>query len=177
VTILYETHATSLDNEAQLASGWFDVALSGLGEQQARELGERRRGEMFAAIYCSDLRRAYDTAAIAFAGTDVPIVRDVRLRECDYGELTRHATAEIDARRRHALDTPFPGGESYTDATRRVGEWLREAIARHGDETVLVIGHRATFYALEHLCRNRTLADVLGSPWRWQAGWRYEARA
>ena len=35
---VFETHATSLDNDAGLASGWFDVALSVTGEAQAREL-------------------------------------------------------------------------------------------------------------------------------------------
>ena len=53
--VVFERHATSLDNEAGLASGWFDVGLSPRGEQQARELGERRRRGAFAAVYCSDL--------------------------------------------------------------------------------------------------------------------------
>jgi hypothetical protein len=36
VRVLFETHATSIDNEAGLASGSFDVALSSVGEEQAR---------------------------------------------------------------------------------------------------------------------------------------------
>ena len=31
MTLWFETHATSVDNEARLASGWYDAALSALG--------------------------------------------------------------------------------------------------------------------------------------------------
>ena len=174
MTLWFETHATSLDNEAQLASGWFDVALSPLGELQARELGERRRDTGIAAVYCSDLRRSYDTAEIAFAATGVPIVRDARLRECDYGAMTRQPTALVEAQRLNAIETPFRDGESYQAATARVAAWLRDAKDQHAADTILLIGHRATFYALEHLCRRRPLADVIAEAWKWQPGWRYE---
>ena len=67
VQLLFETHATTLDNEAGLASGHFDVDLSATGEEQARRLGERRRDDQLAAVFSSDLRRAFRTADIAFA--------------------------------------------------------------------------------------------------------------
>lgn len=76
--IVFEAHATSLDNEADLASGHNDVALSKLGEQQAKELGDRYSGQQFDAIFCSDLQRSYKTAELAF-GNRFPIVKDVRL--------------------------------------------------------------------------------------------------
>src|SRR5690242_20877990 len=37
LTLIFEAHATSLDNEAGLASGWFDVDLSSTGEEQRSE--------------------------------------------------------------------------------------------------------------------------------------------
>jgi broad specificity phosphatase PhoE len=175
MTIWLEMHATSLDNEAQMASGWYDVELSALGEQQARELGERRRDIDLAAVYCSDLKRSYDTAAIAFAGASVQVVRDPRLRECDYGDLTRFPAAQIEARRVQSVHVPFPNGESYETATRRVQSWLLDAATRHRDETVLVIGHRATLYALQHLCEGVPLAEAIAAPWQWQPGWRFRA--
>ena len=176
-TVIFETHATSLDNEGGLASGWFDVDLSPAGEAQARALGERRRHDDLAAIYCSDLTRAVRTAEIAFADRGLRIVRDARLRECDYGTLTRRPAASLDPRE-HWIDTPFPGGESLRQVAARVDAWLRDvrrAHARDG-ETVLVIGHRAPFYALEHLLRGVPLHDAVVAPWTWQPGWRYELR-
>jgi len=110
--IVFETHTTSLDNEAGLASGWFDVALSPVGEEQARALGERRRGQDFAAVFSSDLARAVRTAGLAFPDRTVAIRRDARLRECNYGALTRCPVSAIEARRADHIARPFPEGES-----------------------------------------------------------------
>ena len=173
LVIVYETHATSLDNEAGLASGWFDVALSSKGEQQARELGERHQNEAFAAVFCSDLTRAVHTAQIAFGERGIPIVREPRLRECDYGKLTRHAATDIEARRSRHLTTPFPDGESYQQVVDRTALWLREVMETFAGRTVLVIGHRATFYAFEHLLNASMLHDAVTAPWQWQPGWTY----
>jgi broad specificity phosphatase PhoE len=82
--LVFETHATSFDNEAGLASGWFDVGVSATGEEQARSLGVRRRNDHLAAVFCSDLTRAVRTAEIAVGDRAVPIIPDPRLRECDY---------------------------------------------------------------------------------------------
>jgi broad specificity phosphatase PhoE len=176
LTLVFETHATSLDNEAGLASGWYDVDLSAAGEQQARSLGARRRHERFAAVFCSDLMRSFRTAEIAFGSDSTPIVKDTRLRECDYGSLTRWPTSEVDSTRaRHVLE-PFPNGESYQQAAARVSGWLGEVTRRFEAGAVLVIGHRATFYAFEHLLRHVTLDEAVTSPWAWQPGWTYRLR-
>lgn len=170
--LLFETHATSLDNEAGLASGWFDVDLSPQGERQALELGARYAGRDPAVVYVSDLWRSWKTARLAF-GERVPIVRDVRLRECDYGRFTRQPQVEIEPLRARHVWTPFPGGESYQDVADRVRGCLEELLAEN-DGTVLVIGHRATHVSLEHLLRGVPLADAVAAPWSWQPGWRYE---
>jgi broad specificity phosphatase PhoE len=173
LTIVLETHATSLDNEAGLASGWYDVDLSPAGEAQARALGERRRDDALAAIYCSDLIRAVRTAEMAFGDRRLPIVQDRRLRECDYGRLTRQPGPALDPRERY-IDTPFPGGESLAQAVARVDDWLGDVRAAHAGGTILVIGHRATFYAFEHLLAGVPLQEAVTAPWAWQPGWTYE---
>jgi broad specificity phosphatase PhoE len=173
LVLVFETHATSLDNEAGLASGWFDVALSPTGEKQARLLGARRRDDDFAAVFCSDLIRAFRTAEIAFGDHPLPIVRDARLRECDYGSLTRHPISEIEERRVLHVSTPVPNGESYEQVVERVSSWLTEATTTFAGRTVLMIGHRATFYALEHLIRRISLQEAMTSTWHWQPGWTY----
>jgi len=174
--LVFETHSTSVDNEAGLASGWFDAALSPTGEEQARMLGARRRDDQFAAIYCSDLTRSFRTAEIAFADRSLPIVRDARLRECHYGDLTRRPVSEIEQRRVRHIADPFPNGESYEHVVNRISDWLHEETARFHDGTVLVIGHRATFYALEHLLNRVTLHEAVTVPWAWQPGWTYHVR-
>jgi broad specificity phosphatase PhoE len=85
--IVFETHATSTDNEAGIATGWLEGELSEAGRGQAIELGERRRAGGFAAVFTSDIARAVQTVEIAFSGAGVPIRHDRRLRECNYGLL------------------------------------------------------------------------------------------
>jgi 2,3-bisphosphoglycerate-dependent phosphoglycerate mutase len=171
--LVFETHATSLDNEAGLASGWFDVALSATGEAQARDLGVRRAHDDLEAVFCSDLARAVRTADIAFGDRGLPIVRDTRLRECDYGQLTRRTTSEIESRRIEHVAKPFPGGESYAQVCERVSSWLTEAARTYADRKLLVIGHRATFYALQHLVLHVQLEAAVRGPWQWQPGWEF----
>ena len=173
--LIFETHATSMDNEAGLASGHYDVELSPAGERQARELGARHAAHLPARVWTSDLRRAWRTAEIAF-GDRVALVRDARLRECDYGRLTRAPVHLIEARRPDAIRQPFPGGESYADVAARVASWLEDLRREPPGGWVLVIGHRATHYALDHLLHGVALADVVGAPFVWQPGWAYELR-
>jgi broad specificity phosphatase PhoE len=54
VTILFVTHATSLDNERGIVSGWYDVDVSTLGMAQAQELGARHAQDHLHAICCAD---------------------------------------------------------------------------------------------------------------------------
>lgn len=173
IPLFFETHSTSLDNEAGLASGWHDVDLSPRGEAQAREMGERYRNRELDVVFCSDLRRSYRTAEIAFSQRTIPIVRDARLRECNYGLLTRRPAADVEVRRTDAIVNPFPDGESYQEVIVRVSTTLA-VIARDHGGPVLIVGHRATFYALEHLLRRLPLKEAIEAAWKWQPGWTYE---
>jgi broad specificity phosphatase PhoE len=168
--IYFETHATSLDNEAGLASGHFDVDLSASGERQAVELGTRYAGVSLDVVLCSDLRRSYRTAEIAFAGRGIPIVRDARLRECSYGDLDRAPVEAIERERPKRVAVPFPSGQSYSQVLADVQNCLRDH-ATAGN--ILIVGHRATWYALECLFNKRRLTDVISDRWRWHPGWKY----
>ena len=84
--IVFETHSTSEDNERGIATGWLPGRLSRLGREQARQLGERRRDDGIVVVFTSDLSRAVETAEIAFSDSDIPVLHDWRLRECDYGQ-------------------------------------------------------------------------------------------
>ena len=172
-TIIFEAHSTSLDNEAELASGHNDVELSELGIRQSKELGERYANRSFEAIFCSDLQRSYETAELAF-GDKYPIIKDARLRECDYGELTQKNSKIVGAEKPSRISVPFPGGESYEQCCARVGSFLDDLARDYQGKTVMIIGHRATQYGLEHVVNNVPIYEAVTAPWQWQPGWRYE---
>ena len=173
IELIFETHATSLDNERSIASGQFDVELSPLGRTQAVELGVRYRARALHAVLCSDLQRSFRTGEIAFGARGMPIHRDARLRECDYGGWTRRPVADVDAERVRRILDPFPDGESYAQVVARTRDFLSEVQRDWAGRRVLIIGHRATWYSLEHLLNGRCLQDIISGPWSWQPGWAY----
>ena len=173
VRIVYETHSTSTDNEAGLASGWMPGELSETGRAQAAELGERRRDDGLAAVFTSDLRRAVQTAEIAFAGCDIPVFQDQRLRECNYGELNGAPAARVHGERTQRIDTPFPGGQSYRQVVEQVRAFLADLAREWDGKRVLIISHSANKWALDCLLTGGRLEDLVSAPFAWQEGWEY----
>jgi broad specificity phosphatase PhoE len=164
--IIFEYHSTSTDNEAGVASGWGDPPLSAKGREQAKELGDRRRGEQIDAIFPSDLRRAVETAEIAFDG--VPIHPDRHLREYDYGTMTGSPPDIIHAERPHRVDTPFPEGESLRDVATRVESFLDDLARDWDGKRIVVIGHGATKLAFDHLLGGMSLTDAAAQTLNWE---------
>lgn len=175
IRILFEAHATSYDNEAALSSGHNDVALSPLGLEQAAGLGKRLASVPVTAVYCSDLQRSYLTGEIAFKERHIPVFRDSRLRECDYGDLTQSPADKVKALRANHVDIPFPHGESYTQTCLRMKSFLDEiAVTYKSADTIVIIGHRATQYGLEHWLKSVPVLEAVTAPWTWQPGWFYD---
>lgn len=177
VTIVFETHSISEDNERGVASGWRDGRLSPRGRQFARELGRRRQAEAFEAIYASDLNRAVETATLAFGDTGIPIIKDARLRECNYGDMNGCDTSLLQGRRHSWIDTRFPRGQSYREVVRQMQLFLRELTEAHPSGKVLLIGHSATRWALEVLLTGKSLEALVDAPFNWQPGWMFELPA
>jgi alpha-ribazole phosphatase/probable phosphoglycerate mutase len=174
VEILFEYHSTSVDNEAGVASGWRDPPLSAKGHERARELGERRSGEQIDAVFCSDLRRAVETAEIAFP--NVTRYKDRRLREYDYGTMTGMPTEVMHSERPLRVETPFPEGESLRDVADRVRGFLGDVARRWDGKRLVIIGHGATRLALEHLLGGMSLEEAASTPFTWEPvppSWRF----
>jgi 2,3-bisphosphoglycerate-dependent phosphoglycerate mutase len=169
-TVVFETHSTSEDNEAGIATGWLGGALSSAGRAQAVQLGQRRRDDRIEVVVASDLNRSIQTASIAFQGSAIPLRVDWRLRECDYGELTGMPRTVLDEQRVRRIDEPWPGGESWRQAVARVDSFLDELDGGR----VLVIGHVATRWALDHRVYDRPLEELAAEEFDWRPGWEYE---
>ncbi|MGH3254974.1 MAG: histidine phosphatase family protein [Streptosporangiaceae bacterium] len=176
IELVFETHSTTEDNECGRATGWLPGRLSEQGRAQARQLGQRRAGDRIAAVFSSDLARAAETASLAFAGSAIPVLYDWRLRECDYGRRNGMPAAELHAGRSEHLDLPYPGGESWRQAVARVGRFLGDLPLRWEGQRVLLVGHVATRWGLDHFIGGAALEDLAEQDFAWQEGWEYLLR-
>ena len=170
VSVVFETHSMTVDNERGRATGWLPGELSERGRELARALGSRRTDDRIAVVFCSDLARAAQTA---FGAGPVPVLHDWRLRECDYGRRNGMPAAELHAGRGEHLDLPYPGGESWRQAVARVGWFLEDLRRRWDGGRVLVIGHVATRWGLDHWLAGVPLETLVAEEFAWQEGWEY----
>ncbi|MBK7329193.1 MAG: histidine phosphatase family protein [Dehalococcoidia bacterium] len=177
VSLVYETHSITTDNEAGIATGWLPGQLSKEGRRLARELGERRRDDNLAAVFVSDLARAAETATIAFAGSNININYDSRLRECDYGTFNGAPAAELNRVRAQHIELPFPGGQSYLDVIAETRDFLTDIARQFDGRRVCVIAHSANKWALDVLLLGKRIEDLVAAPFEWLPGWEYTLEA
>lgn len=123
-------------------------SLSPAGRRQARELGERLRGERIARVWCSPLSRAVQTAEIAAAVLGVDVVVREGLREYGVGSLAGTAADEgaelgpvFEAWVAGDDAARIPGGEGVAAIAARVAGVLDEVRDAHRGEGVLVVSH------------------------------------
>ncbi len=177
VKITYFVHGTSLDNEKEISSGWYDVGLSELGSRQAAELREQTKEKFFDIVYCSDLKRTRDSAKLAFEGK-APIVLDSRLRECNYGIYNAEPSSIVEPLQEKCINTCFPEGESYEDVKDRISEFLDDLKKNHDGQHIAIVSHKAPQLALDVLLANKTWQMAFDRDWRktksWKPGWDYE---
>ena len=177
IELVFETHSITEDNEWGRATGWLPGRLSPRGRELARELGLRGRDDGIAAVFSSDLRRAAETAMLAFEDAAVQVLLDWRLRECDYGQRNGMPVAELHASRSDHLDRPYPGGESWRQAVARAARLLDDLPLRWDGQRVLVIGHVATRWTLDHVLGGVPLEELAAADFAWQPGWEYRLPA
>lgn len=84
-------HGESVWNQQKLFTGWTDVDLSELGQEQAREAGRKLKAEgfVFDVGFTSCLKRTKLTMNLILQemGADIPVKADWRLNERHYGNL------------------------------------------------------------------------------------------
>ena len=123
------------------------VPLDDTGREQAGELAERAAGYGFAALWCSPLLRARETAEIVSARIGLEPREDARLMETDAGDWTDRSFADVQAEAPELFEEfftgdpsfAFPGGESFAQQEIRVDAALRDVEA--GALPALVVCH------------------------------------
>jgi len=174
--ITFFAHSTTTDNTAHKATGWLQGELSEKGIEQAKALPGLLKDNSFSVIFCSDLKRAIDSAKLGFGATH-KIRQDARLREANYGDFDGTDKSFKNDMSKF-IEAPYPGGESYVDTEARVQSFLDDAKAEFPDGHIAIIGHEATQLALEVIVNQKSWDQVIQENWRpqqiWQPGWVYE---
>ena len=145
-------HAESSGNAAGRWQGRDDTHLTDLGRRQAAALRKRLLAEGYRPthLYSSPLARTYETAEIASAEWDVPIVRWDDLMETDVGVFTGRTWEEIETEMPE-LARAFSemrdmslveGAETYAERRERAGRVVDRIIADHSNEDdVMLVSH------------------------------------
>lgn len=176
VKITYFVHGTTIDNQKDISSGWFDVELSELGIQQSYELWDKVKDKNFDIVFCSDLKRAVHSAELTFENK-VKIIHDKRLRECNYGEYNAQPSKIVEPMQEQNITKRFPGGESYEDVKERISDFLNLLKKNYDGKSVAIVAHKAPQLVLDVLLKNKTWEQAFADDWRkkkaWQPGWEY----
>ena len=179
-TLVLVRHGQSQWNLENRFTGWVDVPLTPLGEQEAKQAGEKLKAYKFDVAFTSVLQRAQRTLSIIMqvAGfKDLPVYMDQALNERHYGGLQGLNKAETAQKYgdeqvkiwRRSYDVPPPKDENgmteslkdtaartipYYDS--RVVPFLKQGknvlIAAHGNSLRSIVMH------LENLSQEQVLA-------------------
>lgn len=187
--IILIRHGETAWNRERRMQGQTDTPLSDIGRAQAAAVGRRLASYPFAALYSSDLARAWDTAAAIARESGHEIRRDTALRERTFGVFEGLTYDEMSQRypEVHARfssrdpDYAVPGGESPRQFFDRSMTCLEGIAQAHTGESVVVVTHGMVLDTLHRAARNLPLQAKRDAPLlnaslntfeRTESGWR-----
>ncbi len=171
IAIRHGETAWNVDTRIQ---GQLDVGLNERGRWQAQRLALALAGESVAAVYASDLLRAWDTAlSVSNAlGQNVQTVEG--LRERGFGEFEGKTFEQIAQlwpeqsvlwRKREPAFAPV-GGESLLQFRERIVQEVRRLAAPHAGEQIVMVAHGGV---MDVLYRAATRQEIQ-APRTWDLG-------
>ena len=172
--IIAVRHGETAWNVDTRIQGHLDIPLSANGRWQAARLAEALRDESIKAIYASDLTRASETAQYVGQVQSLPVIKEIGLRERDFGDFEGKTFAEIEmllpeqSMRWRKRDPDFypAGGESLVTLRARVMEAAERLAAQHPGEQIALVGHGGV---MDVLYRAATRLDIQ-APRTWTLG-------
>ena len=162
-----------------IATRDMDTPLSTLGEQQAEALGRwfgaKDPAKQPTVVLSSPYVRAVETTRLLLdaAGGDMgelPVQRDERLREKEFGALDRltkfgirQKYPDLAEQRAHVGKFYFrpPGGESWCDVILRLRSLLDMLSREHRGDRVLVVAHQVIVNCMRYLLERMDEQQIL----------------
>ncbi len=165
-TLVVLRHGETVWNVERRIQGHQNSELTERGRQEVQLLGQRLGAATFAALYCSDLRRAVESMRPLARAVGLTPLLDQRLRERNLGVLEGLTAAESlqhqpEVWGRFKTNDPdftIPGGESPRALHARVREVVFEIAERHSGEQVAVMGHGGILNHVFRICAGLSLS-------------------
>ena len=171
IAIRHGETAWNVDTRIQ---GHLDIELNERGRWQARQVAHALAGEAIAAIYASNLLRAWETAHTIAAATSATLHPHPGLRERGFGVFQGKTFTEIETlwpeqalrwRKRDPHWAP-EGGESLLQVRERIVRTTSELAAQHLGGQIVLVAHGGV---MDVLYRTATGQD-LQAPRTWNLG-------
>jgi probable phosphoglycerate mutase len=149
-------HGATQSSAEDRFSGSVNIEISEQGTFQAGRLAERLADDSIAAVYCSPLLRAVQTAEILASPHQLPLVHEGGLREIHHGhwEGMRRADVEAQFPEEYAAweEDPFTfapqDGEAGVNVIARALPVIRKIVVEHRGQNVIAVSHKATLRLL-----------------------------
>jgi len=142
-------HGETFWNSEGRIQGHFESSLNKTGLAQAQALAQRFKSQHFAALYSSDLSRAYETAGAISEKKGLPILVEPCLRERHLGifqgvlkrELKRKFPDAFTSYKANDANYVIPEGESLKQLSERSIKCLEKLAQKHLGRRILVVTH------------------------------------
>lgn len=171
IAIRHGETAWNVDTRIQ---GQLDVELNDTGRWQARQTALALQEEDIAAIYASDLARAFETARAIGAVAGLQPVPVPALRERHFGHFQTLTWAEIETQwpqqaqqwRTRVPDWSPQGGESLLTLRARISDAVHTLAQRHLGQQIVLVAHGGVMDVLYRLATGQELQ----APRQWPLG-------
>ncbi|GKX51734.1 adenosylcobalamin/alpha-ribazole phosphatase [Budvicia aquatica] len=170
-------HGQTEANEKGLFYGSTDLGLTRTGLAQARKIKLALKSVKFESVYCSQLRRAQQTANIILPARSRTMQFDRRLNEMHFGAWEMRHFEEIAKNDPHGWQRWLTGGqkacatggEPFEDFAQRVTEFAEQLRATTTSGHQLIVAHQGVLSLL--------LARLLNMPAEamWHFGFQHQA--
>lgn len=154
-------------NKQHIYQGQSDRPLNAVGKKEAAKLAQELKQVKVDALFCSDLKRAEETAKLVNSYHKLPIQAEPLLREINFGKMEGKNHAEVVRKNKtYFLKNDlvnyryvFPDGESWQMVYRRIVKFFRN-LKRQPYKTVFIVCHQGTIKAFLYKIKRYTKHDL-----------------
>lgn len=129
--------------------GFTDIGINNIGKMQARRIKKKLEGLKVDMIFCSDLKRSWQTARIIFGNIKYRIVKKSNLREINFGiweglnfqQILKQYHYTFEKWLKDPFSVNIPQGEKMEHFMRRIKKELKNMVKKDVNNTVAIVGH------------------------------------